>query len=96
LRDYFFRAVDPFRANTAIYIMRRIYQFFNLFPSPIFAVMAVYQYHVAHSVCTAGAHIDTMLIMWILMALAHAPPWLLLGQQLYLARKAKTAVKTAL
>ncbi len=76
--------------------MLRIYQFFNLFPSPIFAIMAVYQYNVAHSVCTASTGIDTMLVMWILMALAHAPPWLLFGQQLYLARKAKTAVKTAL
>ena len=58
--------------------------------------MAVYQYHVTHPVCTSTAHIDTMLIMWILMSLAHLSPWLLLGQQLYLARKAKTAVKTAL
>jgi hypothetical protein len=52
-----------------------VLKLFSLAVTPICIVGAVVQYVQPVTVCTVGSSVDMMLAMWIVMAVAHLPPW---------------------
>jgi hypothetical protein len=64
--------------------MKFWYTIVTLAPTPLFLLGFVYSLFTAAPQC--GTSDYSMSAMWLIMALAHTPPWILRCQQLYLAR----------
>ncbi len=65
-------------------LMRLIYRFVTLAPMPLFLLGFLASVFFMDPVC--GAISWEMPAMWLIMALAHLQPWILICQQLYLSR----------
>lgn len=59
--------------------MRRIYQFLNLAPAPLFFAGFLWSVFNPPAICSAFPY--EMAVMWFVMSLAHLTPWLLFYQQ---------------
>jgi hypothetical protein len=63
--------------------MKRIYQFFNLAPAPIFFLGFIWSLIDQHNIC---GHSWQMPVMWLVMFMAHLTPWFMFLQQRHFTR----------
>ena len=59
--------------------MKRIYQILSLAPAPMFLMGLVWNLTSPPAMCGIGNY--EMAVMWAVMALAHATPWIIWWQQ---------------
>lgn len=59
--------------------MRYLYQVLSLAPAPVFFAGFLYSVSNPPALCTSFPY--EMPVMWLVMSLAHAVPWLLFYQQ---------------